>query len=74
MSKGTMDTFNLSVTSAVPELALVELGYTDAEIAKTIVNPVEGENFAPAFLKIENVKTLVYHALLAAPSSSYSRS
>ncbi|KDQ59618.1 hypothetical protein JAAARDRAFT_627073 [Jaapia argillacea MUCL 33604] len=58
MSKGTLYTFNLSVWSAVPELALVELGYTDAEITKKVVNLVEGENFAPAFLKINPKATL----------------
>ncbi|KDQ59651.1 hypothetical protein JAAARDRAFT_33221 [Jaapia argillacea MUCL 33604] len=69
MSKGTLYTFNLSVWSAVPELALVELGYTDADITKKVVNLVEGENFAPAFLKINPKATLP--TLQAASGETY---
>ncbi|KAG0709049.1 hypothetical protein DFH29DRAFT_890302 [Suillus ampliporus] len=58
MSKPVLYTFRHSVWAAVPELALIELGYTQDDIEKKVVNLVEGENFAPAFLKINPQGTL----------------
>lgn len=33
----------------------IELGYTDSDVEKKIVNLVEGENFKPTFLRIVRV-------------------
>ncbi|KAG1757387.1 hypothetical protein EDB19DRAFT_1657205 [Suillus lakei] len=57
-SKPILYTFGHSVWAAVPELALIELGYTQDDIQKKVVNLAEGENFAPAFLKINPQGTL----------------
>ncbi|KAH7924867.1 hypothetical protein BV22DRAFT_1065965 [Leucogyrophana mollusca] len=58
MSKPVLYTFGASVWAAAPELALIELGYTDDKIIKKVVNLVEGENFAPSFLNINPKGTL----------------
>ncbi|KAG2350565.1 hypothetical protein BDR05DRAFT_899672, partial [Suillus weaverae] len=58
MSKPILYTFGPSVWAAVPELALIELGYAQDDIEKKVVNLAEGENFAPAFLKINPQGTL----------------
>ncbi|KAH9857842.1 hypothetical protein C2E23DRAFT_864881 [Lenzites betulinus] len=58
MSKPVFYTFNLSVWSAAPELALAELGYADDAVETRIINVVEGENFAPSFLQINPHGTL----------------
>ncbi|KAG2129951.1 hypothetical protein DEU56DRAFT_489271 [Suillus clintonianus] len=52
MSKPILYTFGHSVWAAAPELALIELGYTQDDVEKKVVNLAEGENFAPAFLDI----------------------
>ncbi|KIM85418.1 hypothetical protein PILCRDRAFT_778214 [Piloderma croceum F 1598] len=52
MSKPVLYTYSMSVWAAVPELALIELGYTEKDVEKKTVNLREGENFNPAFLKI----------------------
>jgi len=44
--------FGLSVWSAVPELAIEELGFPEGAIQKKVVNLVEGANFDPEFLRI----------------------
>ncbi|KAJ7667211.1 hypothetical protein B0H17DRAFT_990371 [Mycena rosella] len=54
----TLYTFGNSVWSAVAELAAAELGYKDGEITIRIINVVEGENFAPAFLKLNSNGTI----------------
>ncbi|PSR72393.1 hypothetical protein PHLCEN_2v11736 [Hermanssonia centrifuga] len=54
-SKPVLHTFGLSVWSAVPELAIQELGL---DVDTKIVNVVEGENFAPEFLKLNPKGTL----------------
>ncbi|KAG1773143.1 hypothetical protein EDD22DRAFT_965494 [Suillus occidentalis] len=58
MSKPVLYTFAPSVWAAVPELALIELEYTQDDVEKKVVNLAEGENFAPAFLKINPQGTL----------------
>lgn len=58
MSKPILYTFGPSVWAAVPELALIELEYTQDDVEKKVVNLAEGENFAPAFLKINPQGTL----------------
>ncbi|KAG1867870.1 hypothetical protein DFJ58DRAFT_768175 [Suillus subalutaceus] len=58
MSKPILYTFGPSIWAAVPELALIELGYARDDIEKKAVNLAEGENFAPAFLKINPQGTL----------------
>jgi len=58
MSKPVFYTFGLSVWAAVPEIAIVELGYAPDAIEKKIVNLVEGENFNPKFLKLNPHATL----------------
>ncbi|KAJ6627216.1 hypothetical protein B0H10DRAFT_2161300 [Mycena sp. CBHHK59/15] len=51
MSK-TLYVFSGSVWAAVPELAVAELGYPEGAITTKVVNLVEGENFAPSFIKL----------------------
>ncbi|KAG2146560.1 uncharacterized protein EDB93DRAFT_1086050 [Suillus bovinus] len=58
MSNPILHTFGPSVWAAVPELALIELGYDQDDIEKKVVNLGEGENFAPAFLNINPQGTL----------------
>ncbi|EPQ58625.1 hypothetical protein GLOTRDRAFT_57733 [Gloeophyllum trabeum ATCC 11539] len=58
MSKATLYTFGASVWAAVPELALVELGYTGDQVVREVVNLGEGENFKPSFLKLNPRGTL----------------
>lgn len=58
MSNPILYTFGPSVWASVPELALIELGYDQDDIEKKVVNLAEGENFAPAFLKINPRGTL----------------
>ncbi|KAJ7293293.1 hypothetical protein C8J57DRAFT_1490726 [Mycena rebaudengoi] len=57
MSK-TLYVFDRSVWAAVPELAVIELGYTDADVTQKVVNLYKGENFAPSFLKLNPKGTL----------------
>ncbi|KAJ7655102.1 hypothetical protein DFH06DRAFT_1201604 [Mycena polygramma] len=57
MSK-TLYVFAGSVWSAAAELALAELGYKEGEVTVKSVNLVEGENFAPSFLKLNPHGTL----------------
>ncbi|KZT06896.1 uncharacterized protein LAESUDRAFT_736746 [Laetiporus sulphureus 93-53] len=54
----TLYVFGLSVWSAVPELAVEELGYQEGQIEKKVVDLVEGANFTPDFLKINPKATL----------------
>ncbi|KAJ7666404.1 hypothetical protein B0H17DRAFT_950902 [Mycena rosella] len=54
----TLYIFAGSVWAAAAELAVAELGYTDADIETKSVNLVQGENFAPAFLKLNPLGTL----------------
>ncbi|KAG9314523.1 hypothetical protein JVU11DRAFT_5320 [Chiua virens] len=58
MSKPVLYTFPLSVWASVPELAIRELGYTPDDIERKIIDLVQGENFAPAFLNINPKGTL----------------
>lgn len=58
MSKATLYTFGGSIWAAVPELALIELGYADETVERQVVNLIEGANFAPWFLKINPNATL----------------
>ncbi|TFY54805.1 hypothetical protein EVG20_g9561 [Dentipellis fragilis] len=57
MSKPVFYTFTMSVWSAVPELALIELGLADQFDRKNI-DLMKGENFNPEFLKINPNATL----------------
>ncbi|VDB91998.1 unnamed protein product [Peniophora sp. CBMAI 1063] len=57
MSKPTLYTFNLSVWSAVADIARVELKLTDKIDAKD-VNIREGEDISPDFIKISRNATL----------------
>ncbi|KAL8277466.1 hypothetical protein RQP46_010188 [Phenoliferia psychrophenolica] len=41
-----------SVWSAVPTLTALEKGFTEVQLEKRLVNLMEGQNFAPSFLKI----------------------
>lgn len=50
--------FGLSVWSAVPELAVEEVGYPSGAIEKKVVNLVEGANFTPEFLHLNPRATL----------------
>ncbi|KAH8120122.1 hypothetical protein DFH11DRAFT_1558459 [Phellopilus nigrolimitatus] len=58
MSKPVLYTFGGSVWSAAPELAIAELGYSSDAIETKVVNLVNGENFAPSFIKINPNATL----------------
>ncbi|KAF7968195.1 hypothetical protein HWV62_31670 [Athelia sp. TMB] len=58
MSRLTLYTFPLSVWAAVPELALIELGYSVADIEKKMIDLRAGANFEPAFLAINPKGTL----------------
>jgi len=58
MSKPVFYTFGGSVWAAVPELAIIELGYPEGAIVKKTLNLVEGQNFKPDFLKINPNATL----------------
>ncbi|THH34117.1 hypothetical protein EUX98_g34 [Antrodiella citrinella] len=58
MSKPVLYTFGLSVWAAVPEVAIVELGYAPDAVEKKVVNLVEGENFNPEFVKLNINATL----------------
>ncbi|KAG2117790.1 uncharacterized protein F5147DRAFT_750526 [Suillus discolor] len=60
MSNPILYTFGPSVWASVPELALIELGYDQEDIEKKVMNLAEGENFAPAFLKIGHYQHLAY--------------
>ncbi|TCD63994.1 hypothetical protein EIP91_004696 [Steccherinum ochraceum] len=68
MSKPIFYTFGLSIWSAVPELAIVELGYQSDAFEEKVINLVEGENFNPSFLKINPNATL---PTLVADGKSY---
>ncbi|TDL28688.1 hypothetical protein BD410DRAFT_834737 [Rickenella mellea] len=57
MSKPVLYVFVGSVWAKVPELAVAELGYGD-KVEKRVVNLINGENFAPEFLKINPNATL----------------
>ncbi|TDL28687.1 hypothetical protein BD410DRAFT_238221 [Rickenella mellea] len=52
MSKPILYTCVNSIWPAVPDLALLELGYAQDAIHKEVLNLVQGENFNPTFLKI----------------------
>ncbi|KZV63800.1 hypothetical protein PENSPDRAFT_691305 [Peniophora sp. CONT] len=67
MSKPILYTFNLSVWSAVTDIARVELKLTDKVDTKTI-NVVEAENTSPDFIKIAPNATL---PALAADGKTY---
>ncbi|KAJ6574818.1 hypothetical protein B0H19DRAFT_1254469 [Mycena capillaripes] len=54
----TLYVFAGSVWAAAPELALAELGYKEGDVTVKSVNLVEGENFAPSFLKLNPNGTL----------------
>ncbi|KAF7339892.1 GST N-terminal domain-containing protein [Mycena venus] len=54
----TLYVFAGSVWAAVAELAVAELGYKEDDVTFKTVNLVEGENFAPSFLKINPNGTL----------------
>jgi len=54
----TLYTFTGSVWAAVPELAVIELGYTDDQIEKKTINLIHGENFSPDFIKLNPNATL----------------
>ncbi|KAJ3528655.1 hypothetical protein NM688_g7966 [Phlebia brevispora] len=72
-SKPVLYTFGLSVWSAVPELAVQELGL---EVDKKIINVVEGENFSPEFLKINpkgTLPTLVHNGKAYTSSTDVTR-
>jgi len=58
MSKPILYTYSQSVWAAVPELAILELGYAPGAIEKKVVDLGQGENFAPAFLKVNPNGTL----------------
>ncbi|KAJ7054307.1 hypothetical protein C8F01DRAFT_502360 [Mycena amicta] len=51
-------TFTGSVWAAAAELAVAELGYTDAEITTKFTSLVDGENFLPSFLSKNPKATL----------------
>ncbi|KAG2149816.1 hypothetical protein BD769DRAFT_1649208 [Suillus cothurnatus] len=68
MSKPILYTFSSYVWAAVPELALIELGYAQNDIKKKVVNLVEGEKFSPAFLRINPRGTL---SILEAGGQAY---
>ncbi|KAJ7275326.1 hypothetical protein B0H12DRAFT_252818 [Mycena haematopus] len=57
MSK-TLYVFPHSVWAAAAELAVAELGYKEGDVTFKVVNLIEGENFAPWFLKINPNGTL----------------
>ncbi|KAJ6604356.1 hypothetical protein DFH09DRAFT_1242370 [Mycena vulgaris] len=54
----TLYVFAGSVWSAVPELAIAELGYKEGDVTLKVVNLLKGENFAPSFLKINPQGTI----------------
>ncbi|EIN13551.1 hypothetical protein PUNSTDRAFT_109749 [Punctularia strigosozonata HHB-11173 SS5] len=56
--KPVLYTFGPSVWAAVPALAIPELGYSEDAIEIKVVNLAEGQNFTPAFLKINPRATL----------------
>jgi len=58
MSKPVFYTFGGSVWAAVPELAIIELGYPEGAIEKKVLNLVEGKNLTPDFLKLNPHATL----------------
>ncbi|OCB86108.1 hypothetical protein A7U60_g6695 [Sanghuangporus baumii] len=58
MTKPVLYTFGASVWSAVPEVAFRELGYGPNDIELKTINLLQGENFSPAFLKINPKATL----------------
>ncbi|KIJ68253.1 hypothetical protein HYDPIDRAFT_124532 [Hydnomerulius pinastri MD-312] len=58
MSKPILYTFGPSVWATVPELAIRELGYAPDDIERKVVNLAQGENFSPAFLRINPKGTL----------------
>jgi len=58
MSKPVLYTFGLSVWSAVPELAIIELGYPEGAIDIRTVVLIEGANFTPEFLQLNPKATL----------------
>ncbi|KAI0757069.1 hypothetical protein C8Q80DRAFT_1215807 [Daedaleopsis nitida] len=58
MSKPVFYTFPASVWAGAGELAIAELGYTDATVDVRVINLVEGANFEPEFLKTNPHETL----------------
>ncbi|KAJ7275327.1 hypothetical protein B0H12DRAFT_1319100 [Mycena haematopus] len=54
----TLYIFGGSVWAAVAELAVAELGYQEGEVTFKSINLIEGENFAPSFLKLNPEGTL----------------
>ncbi|KAJ6508855.1 hypothetical protein C8R45DRAFT_969051 [Mycena sanguinolenta] len=54
----TLYGFEASIWTAVTELAVAELGYEDGDITTKAVNVVEGENFAPWFVKLNPAATV----------------
>ncbi|KAA1475923.1 hypothetical protein DENSPDRAFT_883926 [Dentipellis sp. KUC8613] len=67
MSKPIFYTFPLSVWSAAPELALIELDLVD-KVDKQVVDLLKGDNFKPDFIKLNPNATL---PTLAADGKSY---
>ncbi|KAJ7627471.1 hypothetical protein FB45DRAFT_1060142, partial [Roridomyces roridus] len=64
-------TFGYSVWSAAAEIARWDLGYPEDEISLEIVDLFKGENFDPAFLKLNPNGTL---PTLVAPGRVYTNS
>lgn len=56
--KAILYTFSGSVWASVPSLALVEKGYHPQDVETKVVNLLLGENFSPAYLRINPKATL----------------
>ncbi|KAH7344952.1 hypothetical protein B0J17DRAFT_763684 [Rhizoctonia solani] len=56
--KPVLYVFGASVWASAPSLALLELKYPPGTVEEKVVNLLEGENFTPEFIKINNNATL----------------
>ncbi|KAJ7762273.1 hypothetical protein B0H14DRAFT_2633958 [Mycena olivaceomarginata] len=54
----TLYVYKESVWAAACELAVAEFGYKEGDVTMKVVDLVEGENFAPSFLKMNPNGTL----------------
>ncbi|CAE6457323.1 unnamed protein product [Rhizoctonia solani] len=57
-AKPVLYVFGASVWASAPSLALLELKYPPGAVEEKVVNLLEGENFTPEFIKINNNATL----------------
>ncbi|CAO1615174.1 unnamed protein product [Parajaminaea phylloscopi] len=56
--KAQLYTFDGSIWASVPRLALIEKGYAPDDVDFKTVDLIKGENFAPAYLRINSKATL----------------